>query len=85
MRRLDEGAKAAGAVLAGLDADQLAEARRYQGLSRVFDGTVLSTVQHCLLHLSGHVQEIIFITRLQLSEEYEFQVAPSPPEQNSPD
>jgi hypothetical protein len=78
MRRLDEVAEGADAVFARLDSDQLVEARRYQGLSKVFDGTVLSTVQHCLLHLSGHVQEIIHITRLQLGEGYEFQMVPSP-------
>ena len=85
MRRLDEVAEGADAVLAQLGADQLVEARRYQGLSKVFDGTVLSTVQHCLLHLGGHAQEIIYITRLQLGEGYKFQVMPSPPEENSPD
>jgi len=85
IRRLNEVAERADSVLAGLDAEQLAESRRYQGLSRVFDGTVLSTVQHCLMHLSGHVQEIIYITRLQLGERYQFQTLPSPPDGCGPD
>ena len=82
MRRLSEVVERADAVLARQDTDRLAEARRYQGLGKVFDGTVLSTILHCLLHLSGHVQEIIYITRLQLGEEYEFQATPSSPHES---
>lgn len=78
IRRLDEVAGLAGEVIAGLRAEQLVEARRYQGLNREFDGTVLSTILHSLLHFSGHAQEIVFMTRLQLGDAYEFQVAPSP-------
>ena len=80
--RLDEVAGLAKRVLAGLSADQLIEPRRYQGLNREFDGTVLSTILHSLLHLSGHTQEIVYITRLQLGDGYEFQVTSSPSDKN---
>ena len=83
VRRLDDVVEMADKVLAGLRAQQLIEPRRYQGLSRVFDGTVLSTVLHSLLHFSGHVQEIVFITRLQLGSAYQFQATP-PPDENNP-
>jgi hypothetical protein len=76
IRRLDEVAAMAETVLAGLSHDQLIEPRRYQGLNREFDGTVLSTLLHSLLHLSGHTQEIVYITRLQLGDAYELQVTP---------
>jgi hypothetical protein len=82
IRRLDEVAGLAERVLAGLSADHLVEPRRYQGLNREFDGTVLSTILHSLLHLSGHTQEIVYITRLQLEDGYKFQVAPSVRDKN---
>ena len=76
--RLQQVAAEADSILARLDADGLVEPRRYQGLNRVFDGTALSTVLHCLVHLGGHAQEIIHMTRIQLGEEYQFQMTPSP-------
>lgn len=85
IRRLDDVAGKAEAVLANLGAPQLIEARRYQGLNREFEGTVLSTILHSLLHLSGHAQEIVYITRLQLGDDYEFQATPPPPDEISPD
>ena len=69
-------------ILAGLNTEQLIEPRRYQGLNREFDGTVLSTILHSLQHLGGHTQEIVYITRLQLGDNYEFQMSPSPPDEN---
>ena len=80
IRRLDGGTVMAKGVLAGLRTEQLIEPRRYQGLNREFDGTVLSTILHSLLHLGGHTQEIVFITRLQLGDAYEFQMTPSSPD-----
>ena len=85
IHRLSEVAELAEEVLAGLRIEQLIEPRRYQGLNREFDGTVLSTILHSLLHLSGHTQEIVYITRLQLGDNYEFQVTPSPPDEENSD
>ena len=77
IRHLDDVTRTAQSVLVGLSAAELTERRRYRGLHREFDGTVLSVILHCLLHLSGHVQEIVYITRLQLGDDYRFQVTPS--------
>jgi hypothetical protein len=79
IRRLDEVAGMAKEFIAGLHAELLIEPRRYRGLNWECDGTVLSTILRSLMHLSGHTQEIIYITRLQLGETYEFQMTPSPP------
>jgi len=76
IRRLDEVAGMAKQVVGGLNVEQLIEPRRYRGLNWEFDGTILSTVLRSLQHLSGHVQEIVFITRLQLGDDYEFQMTP---------
>jgi hypothetical protein len=67
-------------VLAEVAVDQLLEPRRIQG----FEGTVLSTTFDSLTHFSGHVQEIIYITRLQLGDRYRFFWVPTTPEQGSP-
>jgi len=69
----------ADAVLAGLDEARLLEARRIQG----FDETVLSAVIDCLTHLSGHAQEIVYVTRLQLGEAYRFAWVPATAEQGA--
>ncbi len=62
------------AVLAGLDEAVLLEPRTIQG----FDETVLSAVFDCLAHLSGHTQEVVYITRLQLGDGYRFAWVPTP-------
>ena len=36
------------------------------------EGTVLSLILRTLTHLSGHAQEILFMTRLQLRDKYQF-------------
>jgi hypothetical protein len=67
-------------VLAQLSDAQLLEPRRIQG----FEGTVLSATFDSLTHLTGHVQEIIYITRLQLGDKYRFAWVPTTPEQGAP-
>jgi hypothetical protein len=83
LRRLAAVVAQADTVLAGFDESRLLEARRIQG----FDETVLSAVFDCLTHLSGHAQEIVYVTRLQLGEAYRFAWVPATPEQGavSPD
>ena len=83
LRRLAAVVAQADAVLAGFDEARLLEPRRIQG----FDETVLSAVFDCLTHLSGHAQEIVYVTRLQLGEAYRFAWVPATPEQGavSPD
>jgi hypothetical protein len=73
IRRLDEIASNADAVLARLTDQQLLERRRIQG----FDATILSAVLDCLTHFRGHMQEIVYITRLQLDDAYQFEWVPT--------
>ena len=80
IRRLEAVAAEADAALAALDEARLLEPRRIQG----FDETVLSAIWGSLEHLSGHVQEIVYITRLQLDDRYRFAWQPETPEQGAP-
>jgi hypothetical protein len=70
----------ADAALDALDESRLLEPRRIQG----FDETVLSAVWDSLTHLSGHTQEVVYITRLQLGDRYRFAWTPATPEQGAP-
>jgi len=69
----------ADAALASVDDSRLLEARRIQG----FDETALTAIWESLTHLSGHTQEIIYVTRLQLGDEYRTFWTPSTPEQGA--
>jgi hypothetical protein len=80
MNRLDAVIAEADATLSGLNEAHLLAARRVQG----FEETVLSTIWESLTHLSGHTQEIIYITRLQLGDRYTFAWTPAAPEQGAP-
>jgi hypothetical protein len=80
IRRLEAVVAEADAALAALDESRLLEPRRVQG----FDETVLSAIWGALEHLSGHAQEVVYVTRLQLGESYRFAWAPATPEQGAP-
>jgi hypothetical protein len=80
IRRLDAVAGEADAALASLEESRLLEPRRIQG----FDESVMSAIWESLTHLSGHTQEVVYITRLQLGDRYEFAWVPSTPEQGDP-
>jgi hypothetical protein len=80
IRRLEAVVAEADAELAALDGSRLLESRRIQG----FEETVLSAIWGSLEHLSGHTQEIIYVTRLQLGDRYRFAWTPSTPEQGAP-
>jgi uncharacterized damage-inducible protein DinB len=79
-RRLSDVAREADAALARVTAAQLEAARRIQG----FDETGLSAIFDSLAHLSGHAQEIVYITRLQLGDRYRFAWVPTTPEEGAP-
>ena len=66
MRRVDT-------ALADLSPDRLLETRRYRMLVGEVQGTVLKLILQTLVHVGGHTQEIIALTRLQLRDEYRFQ------------
>jgi hypothetical protein len=78
LRRLEAAVGAADAILAGLAPSQLLEIRNYRMLHGETEATVQAVVMQTLLHLSGHAQEIIYITRLQLGEAYQFRSRPAP-------
>ena len=80
IRRLDEIASNADAVLAGVTDQQLVESRRIQG----FDATILSAILDSLTHFRGHMQEVVYITRLQLGDAYQFEWVPATKEQGAP-
>jgi hypothetical protein len=80
VRHLDAVVAEADAALARLDESKLLEPRRVQG----FDETVMSAVWESLTHLSGHAQEIVYATRLQLGDRYQFAWVPTTPEQGAP-
>jgi Protein of unknown function (DUF1572) len=80
LRRLQEVVAEADAALAGVSAAQLLEPRRIQG----FDETVLTAIFDSVAHFNGHTQEIIYMTRLQLGDAYEFAWQPATPEQGAP-
>jgi hypothetical protein len=80
IRRLEAVVAEADAALTALDESRLLEPRRIQG----FDETVMSAVWGSLEHLSGHAQEIVYITRLQLGDRYRFAWTPPTPEQGAP-
>lgn len=74
-----EHANDARRVMAKVTADRLLEVRRIQG----FDVTVMRAIIDSISHFKAHTQEIIFLTRIQLSDEYRFFWQPSTPEQGA--
>jgi hypothetical protein len=79
LRRLDAVVSEANEVLGKLSARQLLEARRIQG----FDVTALAAIFNSTVHFWGHTQEIVHMTRLQLSDAYEFAWTPATPDQGA--
>jgi hypothetical protein len=79
LQQLDAVVKEADDVLATLTEAKLLETRRIQG----FDETVLSALLNSISHFTGHSQEIIYITRLQLGPDYRYAWVPATPEQGA--
>jgi hypothetical protein len=84
LRSLEETFAIADAELAGLAPGRLLETRRYQTLDREREDTVLAVILRTLLHVSGHTQEIVYLTRLQLGQAYRFLLQAPPPGQGVP-
>ena len=59
--------------------EALLASRRIQG----FELTVLSAIFDSVPHFKGHTQEIVFLTRLQCGEAYEFHWTPLTPEEGA--
>jgi hypothetical protein len=79
LQRLEDVVREADVALAAADEARLLEPRRIQG----FETTALAAVFDCLAHLSGHTQEIVHMTRLQLGDAYRFAWAPATVEQGA--
>jgi hypothetical protein len=58
--------------LATMPAERLREDLQYAVVAGPIDGTVGAIIVRTLMHLAGHTQEIVFMTRLQLGEQYAF-------------
>ncbi|MBI3407310.1 MAG: DUF1572 family protein [Planctomycetes bacterium] len=80
MRRFDSVIAETDAALARMKESQLLESRRIQAS----DTTILAAMFGSLVHLGGHTQEIIGMTRQQLGERYKFAWMPKTPEQGAP-
>ena len=63
----------ADAILARTPAKWLGDYRQYAVTAGMKDGTVRGLILRALMHLAGHTQEIVFVTRLQLGQHYVFQ------------
>jgi hypothetical protein len=80
LRQLDEVTERADAVLRAVPPRQLLDHRRVQG----FETTGLSAIFDSVAHFKGHTQEIVFLTRMQLGNDYRFEWVPSTPEEGAP-
>ena len=80
MKRLADTVAEADATLSRVTAETITQPRRIQG----FDVTVMHAVFHTVSHFVGHSQEIIYITRLQLRDNYRYKFVPQTKEQGAP-
>ncbi len=78
--RLDEVVAAATEVLSTLSPEDLLRVRRIQG----FDVSALGAIFSSFPHFTGHVQEIVCLTRMQLGPDYRYDWVPATPEQGAP-
>ena len=69
---LDQVVKRACDVMQALSAGDLLEPRTIQG----FSVSVLGAISHTVPHFVGHTHQIIYLTRLQLGEKYQFDWSP---------
>jgi uncharacterized damage-inducible protein DinB len=80
LRRLDAVVADARAALIKQTAEQLLSVRRIQGENV----TGLQALFNSVPHFRGHTQEIIYITRLLLGDDYQFAWKPSTIEEGAP-
>jgi hypothetical protein len=78
LARFDQTLARTDAVLASLDPARLSETRRYRMLAGDVEGTLVTLIMQTLVHLGGHTQEIVAMTRGQLKDRYRFQQPRSP-------
>jgi hypothetical protein len=78
LARLERVVEECDSVLAGLSPGDLLGPRSYEGINKTFNLDVLSVILHTLLHMAGHTQEIVFMTRLTQGDAYRFSNSPNP-------
>lgn len=71
--RLESAIGAADAILNGFDPARLNEPRPYATFAGIAEVSVMAVVVRTLVHLNGHAQEILYMTRVLLDGRYEFQ------------
>jgi hypothetical protein len=77
--QLDAVVSAATAALARLTSEELLRGRRIQG----FDVSGLGAIFDCVPHFKGHTQEIVYLTRMQLGDNYRFDWVPKTAEEGA--
>jgi hypothetical protein len=73
MSRLDEAIAAADTILQNFDPASLNELRPYATFAGTVEISVMAVIFRTLVHLNGHAQEILYMTRVKLEGGYEFQ------------
>ena len=66
-------------IISNQTADALLKQRRIQG----FDTNAAGAIVHSVAHFQGHSQEIVSLTRQQLTDQYEFHFVPQSEEQGA--
>ena len=79
LARFDETMSQVEHVLSALPPERLLEKRRYRMLAGEVENTLMAIIVQNLVHVAGHTQEIIALTRTQLGERYRFQLPGSRP------
>lgn len=70
LRRFEDAAGQASTLIAELTAERLGEMCRYKVLKGPTERSVIGIVIQVIAHLNGHAQEILSMTRMQLSDQY---------------
>jgi hypothetical protein len=73
MTQFESAVKVADEILGRLAPAQLKESRPYATLAGKAEISVLAVIFRTLVHLNGHAQEIVFMTRRLLGDGYRFQ------------
>jgi uncharacterized damage-inducible protein DinB len=73
LKKLEQTVWESDEVLAKFDIAKLTDKRRVQA----FDVTVMGAIFDTVSHFVGHSQEIIYVTRLQLGQKYQFKFVPT--------
>jgi hypothetical protein len=79
LRRLDAAVDEAQKAMKRLSADDLLKPRRIQS----YNVTGLAAIFSSVPHFRGHTQEIIYMTRLQLGDNYKFAWVPATAEEGA--